>query len=74
MTDVKFMNVWRSLYHDHQWTDDGALLDRELADDVAKSVEEGGGIRRVGVLHVRMKPAALALLNPEPTPAVEVVL
>lgn len=64
MSDVKFMNVWRSLYHDHQWTDvEIGLLDREMADEVAKNVEAGGGIRRVGVLHVRMKP----------TPAIEVV-
>ncbi|MFK4871628.1 hypothetical protein [Novosphingobium sp. ZW T3_23] len=57
-----YINVWQGT-SGHQWTDsqDGlpAVLDRRLADQVARDVEGASfGIRRVGVLHFRMKVAA----------------
>ncbi|WP_454798556.1 hypothetical protein [Novosphingobium lindaniclasticum] len=57
-----YINVWRGTTG-HQWTDSHyggpALLDRDLADDIAEDVEaKSSGIRRVGVLHVRLKVAA----------------
>lgn len=55
MTDVQYMNVWRSRVTDHQWTD-AQCFDRELADMIAVDVHHNhGNIRRVGVLRVRLK-------------------
>lgn len=57
-----YINVWQGT-SGHQWTDsqDGlpSALDRDLADQVARDVERSSfNIRRVGVLHLRMKVAA----------------
>lgn len=59
MSDVKFMNVWRSTETGHQWTDGpGALFERADCDRISANMEAQPeyGIRRVGVLRVRMKP------------------
>lgn len=58
-----YLNVWQGT-DGHQWSDchsDGRpyLIDHDLADDVAEDVEaKSFGIRRIGVLHVRLKVEA----------------
>ncbi len=56
-----YMNVWRSAYSDHQWTDVGCTHDetntREFSDRVAESIasDPPPGIRRLGILRVTLK-------------------
>lgn len=57
-----YINVWQGVTG-QQWTDSQddmpTVLDRSLADQVARNVEGAGhGIRRVGIIHLRMKVAA----------------
>lgn len=57
MTNVQYMNVWRSTYpgSTHQWTD-ASCHGRDFCDGVADDVHaENTTIRRVGVLRVRVK-------------------
>ncbi len=57
MSGVQYMNVWRMIAPEHQWTDGPAALgDRKMADAVARSVERDfPHIRRVGVLRIKAK-------------------
>ena len=53
-----YMNVWQGSYG-HQWTDtEHGPTSREICDDTATDVEAAThmGIRRIGILRVRVKP------------------
>ena len=58
-----YMNVWRSTFSDHQWTDPLRPYDKNgirtrdfenaVAADIASRPETG--IRRVGILRIKLK-------------------